>query len=103
MKKIRSNDEVIVLTGKDRGKRGKVIRVLPNDRLLVSGVNIVKRHTKPNPRLGITGGILEKEAAIHVSNVAIFNFETGKADRVGFDFEEDKKIRIFKSTKQKIA
>jgi len=103
MKKIRSNDEVVVITGKDKGKRGKVLRVLSDNKLLVAGVNLVKRHTKPNPRLNIAGGVLEKESSIHISNVAIFNPETGKADKVGISFEDGKKVRIFKSNKNKIA
>ncbi|ABL98435.1 50S ribosomal protein L24 [Shewanella sp. JM162201] len=95
--KIRREDEVIVLTGKDKGKRGKVTRVLVTGKVVVEGINLVKKHTKPNPQLGITGGIVEKEAAIQVSNVAIFNPATGKADRVGFRFEDGKKVRFFKS------
>ena len=96
--KIRRDDEVVVLAGKDKGKQGKVLRVLIADnRLIVEGVNLVKKHTKPNPQLGIAGGIVEKEASIHVSNVAIVNPATGKADRVGFRFEDEKKVRFFKS------
>lgn len=83
MQKIKRDDEVIVIAGKDKGKRGTVKRVLEN-RFLVSGVNMIKRHTKPNPMAGNQGGIVEREAPIHASNVAIFNSETGKADRVGF-------------------
>ncbi len=98
MLKIKRDDEVIVIAGRDKGKRGKVERVLSNDRLIVSGINIVKKHQKPNPQAGVTGGIVEKEAAIQVSNVALFNAATQKADRVGFKILEDgKKIRIFKS------
>lgn len=96
--KIRRDDEIIVLTGKDKGKQGKVLKVIPGaNRLIVEGVNLIKKHQKPNPQLGEAGGIVEKEASIHVSNVAIFNSKTGKADRVGFRFEEDKKVRVFKS------
>ena len=96
--KIRSDDEVVVLAGKDKGKQGKVLRVLIADnRVIVEGVNLVKKHTKPNPQLGVAGGIVEKEASIHVSNVAIVNPATGKADRVGFRFEDEKKVRFFKS------
>jgi large subunit ribosomal protein L24 len=99
MRKIRRDDEVIVLTGKDKGKRGKVLRVLDNDRVVVSGVAIIKRHTKPNPAANNQGGIVEKEASIAVSNVAIFNPETNKADRVGFKVSEDgTKTRIYKSS-----
>ncbi len=98
MQKIRRNDEIIVIAGKDKGKRGKVQKVLADGRVVVSGVNIVKKHTKPNPMLGQQGGIVEKEAPIQVSNVAIFNPETSKADRVGFKVENGEKTRVFKST-----
>ena len=98
MRKIKSDDEVIVIAGRDKGKRGKVIKVLENDRLLVAGVQMIKKHQKPNPQLGQPGGIVEKEAPIQVSNVAIFNPSTQKADRVGFKVQEDgKKVRVFKS------
>jgi large subunit ribosomal protein L24 len=98
MRKIKRDDEVIVIAGKDKGKRGNVMTVL-GDRLIVSGINMVKKHTKPNPMMGKAGGIVEKEAAIAVSNVAIFNPQTGKGDRVGFKILEDgTKSRIFKST-----
>ena len=97
-RKIRRDDEIVVLAGKDKGKQGKVLRVLASeDRLVVEGVSLVKKHTKPNPQLGEPGGIVEKEASIHVSNVAIVNPATGKADRVGFRFEDEKKVRFFKS------
>lgn len=103
MRKIKREDEVLVIAGKDKGSRGKVVRVLPNDRVVVGGVNLVKRHTKPNPAMGRTGGIVEKEAAIHVSNVAIVNPATGKADKVGIKVLEDgKKVRVFKSNGQQI-
>ncbi|MDN6296841.1 MAG: 50S ribosomal protein L24 [Halomonas sp.] len=102
MQKIKRDDEVIVLAGKDKGKRGTVKRVLEN-RFVVSGVNMIKRHTKPNPMAGNQGGIVEREAPIHASNVAIFNSETGKADRVGFQVKEDgTKVRIYKSTQSQI-
>jgi large subunit ribosomal protein L24 len=101
MQKIRRDDEIIVIAGKDKGKRGKVLKVL-DDRLVVGGVNLVKRHTKPNPNAGVAGGIIEKEAPLHVSNVAIFNGETNKADRVGFKVEDGKKIRVFKSTQKAV-
>ncbi len=98
MKKIRKGDEVIVLAGRDKGKRGTVIRILDDDRALVDNVNLVKRHTKPNPNKGIAGGIIEKEAPIHISNLALFNPSTQKADRVGFKVLEDgRKVRYFKS------
>lgn len=103
MARIRKNDQVIVLAGKDKGKRGTVKRVLKDDRFVVSGVNMIKRHTKPNPMAGNQGGIVEREAPIHASNVAIFNQETGKADRVGFQVQEDgTKVRIYKSTQTQI-
>lgn len=98
MSKIRKGDEVVVITGKDKGKRGTVLRVIPaDDRVVVEGINMVKKHQKPNPMRGVQGGIVEKTMSIHVSNVAIFNKETGKADRVGFKVEGDKKVRVFKS------
>ena len=84
MAKIKRDDEVIVLTGKDKGKRGTVRTVLDDNRVIVSGVNMIKKHTKPNPQMGVTGGIVEKEAPIQVSNIAIFNPATSKADRVGY-------------------
>ncbi len=103
MLKIKRDDEVIVLAGKDKGKRGKVRKVLSDNRVVVSGVNMVKKHTRPNPQLGVAGGIVEKEAPIQVSNIAIFNPETGKADRVGFKVEGDTKVRIFKSSGEAIS
>lgn len=102
MKKIRRDDEIIVIAGKDKGKRGRIVKVLADDRVIVSGINMVKRHTKPNPQAGTQGGIVEKEAPLHISNVAIFNAETSKADRVGFKFEDGVKVRIFKSNQQPI-
>ena len=98
--KIRQNDEVIVLTGKSKGKRGKVTKVLSNGKVIVEGVNIITKHEKPVPALGKEGGLVKKEAAIDVSNVAIFNPTTNKADRVGFRFEDDKKVRFFKSNNE---
>jgi large subunit ribosomal protein L24 len=98
MRKIKRDDEVIVITGRDKGKRGKVTRVFSDGRILVTGVQLIKKHQKPNPQAGIAGGIIEKEAPIQESNVAIFNPATGKADRVGFKVLDDKrKIRVFKS------
>lgn len=103
MKKIKKNDEVVVITGRDKGKRGKVNKVLSDGRLIVSGIQMVKKHQKPNPQLGVQGGIVEKEAPIQASNVAIFNSATNKADRVGFKLLEDgKKIRVFKSNGEAI-
>jgi large subunit ribosomal protein L24 len=99
MNKIRKGDQVVVITGKDKGKRGTVLRVMPDaERVLVDGINRVKKHTKPNPMKGTTGGILEKEMPIHVSNIAIFNPATSKADRVGFKtLEDSRKVRVFRS------
>jgi large subunit ribosomal protein L24 len=95
---IRREDEIIVIAGKDKGKTGKVLKVITGtDRLIVEGVNLIKKHQKPVPQLQQPGGIVEKEASINVSNVAILNPETGKADRVGFKFEDGKKVRFFKS------
>jgi len=102
MLKIRRNDEVVVLAGKDKGKRGKVRKVLSDNRVVVSGVNMVKKHTRPNPQAGVAGGIVEQEAPIQVSNVAIFNPETNKADRVGFRVEGEQKQRIYKSSGEAI-
>ena len=98
MLKIKSEDEVIVLAGKDKGKRGKVRQVLDKNRVIVAGINMVKKHTKPNPQANVAGGIVEREAPIQVSNVAIFNPSTNKADRVGFKVDGDKKVRVFKSS-----
>jgi large subunit ribosomal protein L24 len=98
MRKIRKGDEVIVIAGKDKGRRGTVLRVVDEERVVVEGVNRVKKHQRPNPMKGTTGGIIEKEMPIHVSNVAIFNPHTQKPDRVGFRLLEDKrKVRYFKS------
>jgi large subunit ribosomal protein L24 len=102
MGKIKRDDEVIILTGKDKGKRGKVQKVLDNNKLLVSGVNMIKKHTKPNPQMGVAGGIVEREAPIQVSNVAIFNPTTNKADRVGYKLDGDDKVRVFKSNGEAI-
>jgi large subunit ribosomal protein L24 len=98
MNKIRKGDDVIVTAGKDKGKRGVVLVRLDSDQLVVEGVNRVKKHTKPNPMKGQAGGIVEKEMPIHVSNVALFNPATQKADRVGAKVLDDgRKVRVFKS------
>ena len=103
MNKIRSGDEVIVIAGRDKGKRGKVVLRSSEDRVVVEGVNLVKKHAKPNPAKGETGGIIEKAMPIHQSNVAIFNGATGKADRVGIKLLADgKKVRVFKSSGEEI-
>ncbi len=101
MRKIKKGDDVIIIAGKDKGKRGNVTRVLPEGRVFVEGANMIKRHTKPNPNAGQAGGIVEKEASLADSNVAIFNTATGKADRIGFrTLEDGRKVRYFKSTKE---
>jgi len=98
MRKIRKGDEIIVLTGKDKGKRGTVLRVLTDGNVVVEGVNLVKKHQKPNPVRGVAGGIVELAKAIDVSNVGLLNPATQKADRVGFKVLEDgRKVRFFKS------
>jgi large subunit ribosomal protein L24 len=98
MRRIRKGDQVIVLTGKDKGKRGTVVSVRADDRVVVENINVAKRHTRPNPMRGTSGGIVEKEMPIHVSNVAVLNPVTRKADRVGFRVLEDgRKVRYFKS------
>ena len=102
MNKIRTGDEVIVLTGRDKGKRGKVVLRKDDSHVVIEGINLVKKHTKPNPMKGTTGGIVEKSMPIHQSNVAIFNPATGKADRVGIKLEGDKRVRVFKSSGEAI-
>jgi large subunit ribosomal protein L24 len=98
-KKLKRDDEVVVIAGKDKGKRGKITRVMADGRLVVSGVQVVKKHQKPNPQMEIPGGIIEKEAPIDASNVAIWNASANKADRVGFKVLEDgKKVRVYKSS-----
>ena len=98
MNKIRKGDEVVVLAGKDKGRRGAVLRRVDDEKIVVEGVNRVKKHVRPNPLKGETGGIVEKEMPIHVSNVALFNPAAQKADRVGFKVLEDgRKVRFFKS------
>ena len=98
--KLKRDDEVIIIAGKDKGKTGKISTVLANGKLIIEGVNTVKKHQKPNPQAGVTGGIIEQEAPIEVSNVAILNSVTGKADRVGFRLEDRKKVRFFKSNNE---
>lgn len=99
--KIRRDDEVIVITGKYKGTRGKVKQILVADnKVIVEGINLVTKHQKPVPAMNQEGGIVKKESPIAISNVAIFNSATGKADRVGFRFEDGKKVRFFKSTNE---
>lgn len=98
MEKIRKGDEVVVVTGKDKGRRGSVLRRVDADHVLVEGVNRAKKHVKPNPVQGVAGGIVDKDMPIHISNVALFNPATKKADRVGFKVLDDgRKVRVFKS------
>jgi large subunit ribosomal protein L24 len=98
MQKMRKGDEVIVLAGRDKGKVGSILEILERDRALVNDVNVVKKHTKPNPMQGITGGIVEKEAPIHMSNIGLYNSDTNKADKVGIkNLEDGRKVRFFKS------
>ncbi|HRD66508.1 MAG TPA: 50S ribosomal protein L24 [Candidatus Competibacter sp.] len=102
MRRIRKDDEVIVIAGKDKGRRGKVMRVVENgERVIVAGINLIKRHTKPNPARNVAGGIVEREAAVHVSNVMLFNPFTKKGDRTGFRVLDDgRKVRYFKSNNE---
>ena len=100
--RIKKGDQVVVTAGKDKGKKGDVVRV-DGDRVVVSNVNVVKRHTKPNPQAGIAGGVVEREASIHISNVNVLNPATGKGERVGFKVLEDgRKLRVFRSSGEAI-
>jgi large subunit ribosomal protein L24 len=101
MKKIRKGDKVSILTGKDKGREGSVLTVFDNDKVLVENLNLVKKHQKPNPQKNIAGGIVEKEMPMHVSNVALLNPATGKADKIGIKVLEDgEKVRIFRSNNE---
>ena len=103
MRKIKKGDEVVVTTGRDKGKRGTVLRVVDPEHLLVEGANMVKKHQRPNPMKGQTGGIIDKEMPLHVSNVAIFNPATKQADRVGIKVMDDgRRVRVFKSNGEMI-
>ena len=103
MQKIKKGDDVIVRTGKDKGKSGRVTQVLKDDKVLVEGINQVKKSQKPNPNAGVTGGIVTKDMPIHVSNIGLYNPATKKADRVGIKFlDNGKKVRYFKSTNEVI-
>src|SRR5699024_8859186 len=97
MRKIRKGDEVIVLAGRDKSRRGTVLSV-QGDRVVVEGINIAKKHVRPNPMAGVQGGIIDKTMPIHISNVALYNPETGKGDRVGIDVVDGRKVRVFRST-----
>ncbi len=99
MNRIKKGDDVIVIAGKDKGKRGNVLRVLENGRVMVDGINIVKKHVRPNPQAGETGGIVEQEAALDISNISLFDAASGKASRVGIKVLEDgKKVRVYKTS-----
>ena len=99
--RIRKGDEVIVIAGRDKGRRGSVLRVLDDERVLIENINVVKKHQKPNPNAGIQGGIIEKEMPLHVSNIMLFNPATGKGDRVGVkQLEDGRRVRFFKSNKE---
>jgi len=101
MKKIRKGDDVVVIAGRDKGKRGNVLRVMPDGRVVVADINMVKRHTRANPNRGVTGGIIEKEMPIDASNLMLYNPQTSKGDRVGFRLLDDgRKVRYFKSTNE---
>ena len=98
MNRIRKGDQVVVISGKDKGKRGDVVRVA-GDKIVVSNINVIKRHTKPNPQAGQPGGVIEREAPIHISNVMLFNPASGKGERVAFKVLEDgRKMRVFRSS-----
>ena len=104
MEKIRKGDDVVVTTGKDKGKRGTVVRRVDTDHVVVEGVNRAKKHVKPNPIKGVAGGIVDKDMPIHISNVALFNPATKKADRVGIKVLEDgRKVRVFKSNGELVS
>ena len=102
MQRIRKGDEIVVIAGRDKGKRGTVVLRKDDEHLVVEGINLVKKHTKPNPLKGTTGGIVEKAMPIHQSNVAIYNPSTGKADRVGIQVDGDNRKRVFKSSGEEI-
>ncbi len=103
MNKIRTGDQIIVTAGKDKGKQGSVTKILPSGRCFVSGIQMVKRHTKPNPNAGIAGGVVEKEASIDVSNISIYNSSTKKADKVSIKLLEDgTKVRVYRSSGKEI-
>ena len=102
MNRIKKGDRVVVTAGKDKGKQGEIVRV-DGDRVIVANVNIVKRHTKPNPQAGVAGGVVEREASIHISNVNVLNPASGKGERVGFKVLEDgRKLRVFRSSGEAI-
>lgn len=104
MNKIKKGDDVVVITGKDKGRRGKVAQVLANGKLIIEGINIAKKHQRGNPNAGVAGGIVEKEMAIDISNVMVWNVKANKGDRVGFQVvgegEKSRKVRVFKSNRE---
>ena len=103
MRKIKKGDDVVVIAGKDKGKRGSVLRVVDAEHVLVEGVNVVKKHQRPNPMKGATGGIVDKEMPLHISNVAIYNPATQKGDRVGIKVLDDgRRVRVFRSNGEMI-
>ena len=103
MKRIRQGDEVVVITGKDKGRRGSVVRVYDNDRVLVEGVNVARKHQKPNPNAGVAGGIIEKEMPLDISNVMVYNPSAGKGDRVGIrSLADGRRVRYFKSNNENL-
>lgn len=98
MRKLKKGDDVIIIAGKDKGKKGSILTIVGTDHVIVQGVNSVKKHQKPNPASGSTGGIIDKEMPIHISNVAIYNFALKKADRVGFEIDNNSnKVRVYRS------
>ncbi len=101
MNKIKTGDDVVIIAGKDKGKRGSVLKIIDSERVVVEGANMAKKHVKPNPNAGETGGIIEKEMPLHLSNVAVFNSAAGKADRIGIKVLEDgRRVRYFKSNNE---
>ena len=103
MRKIKKGDDIVVITGKDKGKRGPVLRVVDAEHVVVEGVNRVKKHQRPNPMQGVTGGVVDKDMPIHISNIALFNPATQKADRIGFKVLDDgRRVRVFKSNGEMI-
>ena len=103
MKKLKKGDSIIVVSGKDKGKKGEILRVIEPDKLIISNINLAKKHVKPNPNKNESGGIIEKEMPIHISNVMMFNPVSKKGDRVGFkNLEDGKKVRVYKSNKEVI-
>jgi len=101
MNKIRKGDDVVVIAGKDKGRRGTVLRVYPDERVLVEGVNVAKKHQRPNPNMGVPGGIVDRELPLHASNVMVYNPQTKKGDRVGIrTLEDGSRVRYFKSNEE---